>query len=92
MSEQRWYPTVEEAGGHAQHNVHKQVLNKVYALQDQLDAQKKGGAAAPSPASPATGPGSPSHTKIAGLNVIGTPPSDGQQLTFVAATGQLEWK
>jgi len=95
MSEQRWYPTVEEAGGHAQHNVHKQVLDKVYGLTDRLDkldAQHPGATAKPSPAPPASGPGSPSHTKIAGLNVIGTPPQNGQKLTFNSSTGQIEWQ
>jgi hypothetical protein len=83
---------VEETGGHAQHNVHKQVLDLVYGLQDKLDAQAKGGAAATSPASPAAGAGSPSHTKIAGLTVIGTQPKNGQKLTYNSSTGQIEWQ
>jgi hypothetical protein len=34
----------------------------------------------------------PSNTKIAGLNVEGVVPQDGQQLTYNAATGQIVWQ
>lgn len=36
--------------------------------------------------------GGPSNTKIAGLYVIGQPPTDQDRLTYDAATGQLIWK
>ena len=33
-----------------------------------------------------------SSTKIAGLYVVGTPPANGQKLTYNSATGQIEWQ
>ncbi len=37
-------------------------------------------------------PGGPSTTKIAGLYVIGQPPSDADRLTYDASSGQIVWK
>lgn len=95
MANNRWYPSPSESGSHDAWNIHTQILNHVYATQDRLDklgAQAKGEAAAPSAAPPATSPGSPSHTQIAGLTVAGTVPQNGQKLTYNASTGQIEWQ
>src|SRR5258708_3924188 len=37
-------------------------------------------------------PGGPSSTRIAGLYVIGQPPTDQDRLTYDSATGQIVWK
>jgi hypothetical protein len=94
MANARWYPHPEESGSHAQWNIHRQILDHVYQLNDRLDkldAQQKGATAKPSPASPATGPGSSSHTTIAGIAVKGTTPANGNTIRYNATSGQFEF-
>jgi hypothetical protein len=86
---QRYYP-----------NSHPPRLNEdlrllydhVYRMQDQLAQAYKRIGELEKPAPKNEDAGSPSHTKIAGLYVKGTPPQDGQKLTYVAASGQIEWQ
>jgi hypothetical protein len=71
--------------------------DRIYDLQDKIAALGKG----PKGSAPGKAEaGSPSHTKIAGLNVHATPPMQGNQVTSMAgipqlaynpASGEIEW-
>lgn len=85
---QKWYPTPEESGGHAQWNIHRQVLDSVYSLQDKVEAMGK----APASTAPAQSfPNETHNTKIAGLNVSPNTPTNGQTLKYNSTTGMIEW-
>lgn len=75
----------------------RQLFDHVYKLQD-----KAGAASAPSPTKPSTAPdaGSPSHTKIAGLNVRAIQPTNGASvatlskipvLGYDSKSGEITW-
>lgn len=92
QGENRYYPSRMRTG--ELHDDFRRLYDHVYALQDKLQEahgtieqmQKAHGTLA---ADIANGP---STTKIQGLNVKAIRPQDGQQLTYVAATGQIEWQ
>ena len=88
----RWYPKREHFQSHEQWNAHREAFNKIYQLQDQLDRRHKELDGKISSLGKAQMPNGPSNTKIQGLNVGGTPPQNGQKLTYNAATGQIEWQ
>lgn len=85
---QRWYPHFED---HATHEAFRQAFDHIYALQDKMQ-QQQAAAGPPQGASTGDSAGGPSTTKIAGLRVHAVPPTNGQKLTFNAATGEIEWQ
>ena len=88
----RHYPSRQITG--PLHDDFRILYDHVYSLTDRLAASEKQlsemkkahGTLAQQVA------GGPSTTKIAGLNVEAVVPEDGQQLTYNAATGQIEWQ
>ncbi len=73
------------------------LYDHVYSLQDRMKAMQ--GENVPK-ATPHVAPGGPSSTKIAGLNVHASPPTQGNQVTtlsktpmlgYNARTGEIEW-
>lgn len=88
----RYYPSPTKTG--PLHDDFRLLFDHVYSLQNELQSTKgqladmtsKHAALSQQVAN------GPSTTKIAGLNVIGVPPTNGQQLTYNAATGQIEWQ
>lgn len=87
----RYYPSPSKTGD--LHNDFRLLFDHVYRLQDQLtdahgrlaEMTKRHDALTQRVAS------GPSTTKIMGLNVKGTVPTNGQKLTYNAATGDLEF-
>ena len=96
----RWFPP--KTGALADHDVndaHRRAFEAIYALQDQLAAAHSKLADHEGKITQATGTAEAAHkatstinTKVNGLNVKAIPPSNGQKLTWVAASGQLEWQ
>lgn len=91
MSSERWYPDQSVFGSHEAWNAHKRALDMIYDLQGQVKTLKAQPKAAPEKQTgpPKEGPGSYKETYVAGLLVQPGVPSDGQKLTYKAATGQL---
>ena len=88
----RHYPSRQITG--PLHDDFRILYDHVYSLTDKLaETQKQLAEAKKSHADlsrqVANGP---STTKIAGLNVQGVVPQNGQKLTYNAATGQIEWQ
>lgn len=78
---QRYYPSPDNYQNHQQ-------WQDMRILYDHMhEVKEKGAEKAPVPTTKA---GGPSNTKIAGLNVVGTP-TNGQTLKYNSKTGQLEW-
>lgn len=88
---QRYYPSPDHYQSHQQWDDARQLFNHVYQMQDSLSTlHEKVGKMTPTASTPATSENGPSSTKIAGLNVVGTP-TNGQALKYNGLTGQLEW-
>jgi hypothetical protein len=96
----RYYPSPTKTG--ALHNDFRQLFDHVYSLQDELAAAKGRMAEMESKHGKLTQQvaNGPSTTKIAGLNVKGTPPMQGTPVTslsgvpvlgYNSATGDIEF-
>lgn len=88
----RWYPHPTESGGHDQWNIHRQILDLTYSNQDRLDAMEKAQGSKPTESTPAAFPNQSNDSKLAGLNVSGNTPTNGQRLTYNSTTGMIEWQ
>ena len=91
QNKQRYYPVVSDFPSHEQWNAHVQTLNQIYSLHDRMDAMEAKGKAG-TQEKPPEFPNGASNTKIAGLNVAGSPTANAQKLTYNSKTGQLEWQ
>jgi hypothetical protein len=91
-AQNRYYPSKQKTG--PLHDDFRVLFDHVYRMQDDLaktkgqlaDMTAKHGQLAQQVAN------GPSTTKIAGLNVKGVQPVNGQKLTYVAASGDIEWQ
>jgi len=87
----RYYPSPTKTG--PLHDDFRLLFDHVYKLQDQLRDSHSKMAALQSKHDTLKQQvdNGPSTTKIQGLNVKGVPPTNGQKLTYNAATGDIEW-
>jgi hypothetical protein len=91
-SQNAYYPSRQKVG--ELHDDFRQLFDHVYSLQRQnAEMTKRMGELEKSHngLSKQVAQG-PSNTKIMGLNVKAVQPTNGQQLTYNAATGDIEWQ
>jgi hypothetical protein len=88
QTQTRWIPPRSDFTSDATYNAHRIMYQQFYALQDKVEGMAKVGNSTRKPEPEA---GGPSNTKIAGLNVSGSPSAATPHLVFNPATGELEW-
>lgn len=94
----RWYPDKSQFPDVRQYEAIRQLTDMIYAAQDEVASVKseQGGMTKRLDShhmriTKTEQAGGPSTTKITGLFVKGTPPSNGDTIRFNTATGQFEF-